>query len=180
MIYFIQAETVGSVKIGHTEGPVPKRMAELQTGSPVGLKVIGAMPGTKETEAELHKRFSASRVRGEWFRLTDDLAAFIARKCRVWPPKFAALVRQCPALEPLWVEAFWHHQDASADFCANAVWYGYFGRLGIKERLLGLVGWEARDPALRTEAAYDVAYDAIYEALPDCRGRCACSVMLSF
>jgi hypothetical protein len=53
-------------------------------------------------------------------------------------------------------------------FCANAVWYGRF-----KPVLCRLVGWEARNPTLRTSEAYDLAYDTIYAALPDCRN-CFC------
>ena len=62
------------------------------------------------------------------------------------------------------------------NFCANAVWYGYNGRRGLKPYLSLLVGWGAAPYApaiLRTSAAYDVAYQTIYEALPDCR-RCGC------
>lgn len=61
-------------------------------------------------------------------------------------------------------------------FCANAIWYGYFGHLGLKPRLTALVGWERhRGPnELCTVDAYDVAYDAIYNMLPDCRGECGC------
>lgn len=55
-----------------------------------------------------------------------------------------------------------------AHFCANQVWYDSF-----RARLLGLVGWEARHPALRTQAAYDLAYETIYAALSPCRD-CLC------
>jgi hypothetical protein len=179
MIYFIQAEDVGSIKIGHTSGSVNKRLAELQTGSPVRLRVIGVMPGTPQDEMNLHRAFACSRVQGEWFHPTRDLILFVARKCRVWPDKFTELVGQCPALASLWERAFECHQDTGPNFCANAVWYGYAGHRGIKPFLLGMVGWEAGDERLRTEAAYDIAYDTIYEALPDCRGRCACTAILS-
>lgn len=60
-------------------------------------------------------------------------------------------------------------------WCANAFWYGYpgSGYPGIKPRLLYLVGWEARNKALRTVAAYDFAYHHLYDLLPDCR-ECMC------
>lgn len=54
--------------------------------------------------------------------------------------------------------------------CANAIWYGPGG---LKERMSELAGWYARNPALRTREAYDVAYDHLYQLLPDCWG-CAC------
>ncbi len=60
-------------------------------------------------------------------------------------------------------------------YCANAAWYGYGGHLGLKPRLLRLVGWGAQshDPVLRSSDAYDVAYQTLYDLLPDCRG-CGC------
>jgi hypothetical protein len=58
-------------------------------------------------------------------------------------------------------------------FCANDSWYGRRGWIGFKPRLLWLVGWEARNPALRTCQAYDIAYRYLYDLLPPCR-ECAC------
>lgn len=60
-------------------------------------------------------------------------------------------------------------------FCANAVWYGYgpWAHRGFKARMQRLAGWDARNPALRTQEAYDLAYDHLYSLLPDCRG-CSC------
>ncbi|MDP9472214.1 MAG: hypothetical protein M3Q71_16370 [Chloroflexota bacterium] len=68
-------------------------------------------------------------------------------------------------------------RDVDARFCANAAWYGYAGQLGLKPRLLRLVGWGAQnqDPVLRSSDAYDVAYQTLYALLPDCRG-CGCAV----
>ncbi len=58
-------------------------------------------------------------------------------------------------------------------FCANDVWYDLF-----KPRLVYLAGWGARNPALRSEEAYDLAYEHLYALLPDCRG-CLCLPPLS-
>lgn len=57
------------------------------------------------------------------------------------------------------------------DFCASAVWYGYgkYENLGLKPRLVTLVGHDANDDRLRSRQAYDVGYHTIYDALPDCR-----------
>lgn len=57
--------------------------------------------------------------------------------------------------------------------CANAIWYGYGGYVGIKPRLRTLVGWYARHPALRSREAYDLAYRRLYDGLPGCRN-CSC------
>ena len=68
MIYFIQAEDTprGPVKIGFTEDIV-QRLRLLQAGNPSTLHAIATMPGDLIRERELHKRFDAGRVRGEWF-----------------------------------------------------------------------------------------------------------------
>jgi hypothetical protein len=96
------------------------------------------------------------------------------------PWTFRALARREPRLRDLLAEARAHHQNLGPVFCANAVWYGYTGfQPGLKERLSCLVGWAAeRGGDLRTSEAYDVAYHTIYQALPDCRGRCLCSLLL--
>jgi hypothetical protein len=93
---------------------------------------------------------------------------------------FRGLAKLEPRLRDLLTEARSHHKNRDAIFCANAVWYGYPGfRPGLKSRLSRLVGWRAEQGGdLRTSAAYDLAYQTIYQALPDCRGRCPCSVIL--
>ena len=55
-----------------------------------------------------------------------------------------------------------------AHLCANAVWSQV-----CKPALVGLVGWDARRPELRTDAAHDTAYDHLYDLLPPCRD-CRC------
>jgi hypothetical protein len=93
---------------------------------------------------------------------------------------FRTLARLEPRLRELLAEARSHHNNRGPVFCANAVWYGYPGhRPGLKYHLSRLVGWTAeRAGDVRTSEAYDVAYHTIYQALPDCRGRCLCSVLL--
>ncbi len=79
MIYFIQAETVNHIKIGYVNGDdASDRLAELQVGSPVPLRLIGTMPGTMEDEKNLHRRFASSRLSGEWFRSTPELLQLVA------------------------------------------------------------------------------------------------------
>lgn len=78
MIYFIQAEGVGHIKIGFTaDEDVLVRLADLQTGSPVPLRVLGTTPGAVVEEKNLHRRFAAHRVHGEWFRPVPELLALI-------------------------------------------------------------------------------------------------------
>lgn len=78
MIYFAQAEGVGHIKIGFTDGQdAGDRLASLQTGSPVPLRLLGTIPGSIEGEKDLHRRFAAARVCGEWFKPVPALLALI-------------------------------------------------------------------------------------------------------
>ena len=77
------------------------------------------------------------------------------------------LIKSEPQLLALYKEA--KAVDGRAEhFCANNVWYEHF-----KPRLFPLVGWECRNPEIRTQEAWDLAYETIYEALPPCRD-CLC------
>lgn len=54
MIYFIQAEGIGHIKIGFTDkDDAALRLAELQTGSPVPLRLLGVSPGDVLAEKNL-------------------------------------------------------------------------------------------------------------------------------
>lgn len=67
------------IKIGHSRN-VPDRMMHL------GAKLIGAVPGDRKMEIELHKRFAHLRVRGEWFRPNEELLAFIRNDAQSHEP----------------------------------------------------------------------------------------------
>ncbi len=78
MIYFVQADGVGHIKIGFTDGEdAAVRLATLQVGSPVPLRLLGVIRGTLSDEKDLHRRFAAHRVVGEWFKPVADLMALI-------------------------------------------------------------------------------------------------------
>ena len=66
--YLVGAEGSPLVKIGYTGGVPLKRLASLQTGQPMALSLLWSIP--VDIEDELHERFAAYRVRGEWFDLT--------------------------------------------------------------------------------------------------------------
>jgi hypothetical protein len=65
------------VKIGFTSGPLQNRLATIQTGCPEPLVVYASIPGAMRLERELHRRFAASRLEGEWFRKTPELLGYI-------------------------------------------------------------------------------------------------------
>lgn len=73
-VYFIQAGVGGPIKIGSAVD-VDKRLAELQTGCPDLLRIIGTSAGGREAEFALHRKFSAHRIRGEWFYPCPELLA---------------------------------------------------------------------------------------------------------
>lgn len=78
MIYFLQTGDGRAVKIGLTEN-VQTRQRDLQSANPYPLVLLATMPGGLTKERELHRRFQAGRITGEWFRYsTPGLADFIA------------------------------------------------------------------------------------------------------
>jgi len=74
-VYFIEAEGLNMVKIGCADR-VMRRLAELQTGCPVKLKVRGVYhtDDASGLEARFHRTYAHLRTHGEWFRMDDDLA----------------------------------------------------------------------------------------------------------
>ncbi|MFT3851958.1 MAG: GIY-YIG nuclease family protein [Ilumatobacteraceae bacterium] len=68
-------EDGSGIKIGYTQGPVAKRIAELQTGNSRRITTIAeAHNATPELEALLHAKLSEWNVTGEWFA-RDHLVA---------------------------------------------------------------------------------------------------------
>lgn len=67
-IYFIRSGKYGPVKIGWTDSGVESRLAALQCGNPEELTICKVIENKSITdERELHRKFSAFRIRGEWF-----------------------------------------------------------------------------------------------------------------
>ena len=64
------------VKIGQA-GDIAKRMAELQTGSAHTLDVLAVLSSNVANERKWHSRFSHLRVRGEWFRMCEQIAVVV-------------------------------------------------------------------------------------------------------
>jgi hypothetical protein len=175
VIYFMQARMLGLIKIGCSGASLKTRQEMLQTGCPVPLDLLGVMPGDKDIESSLHRRFAFANEQGEWFRPVPELLQFILNETRRFSEEFARLVDVEPSLAVLWEEARnWHKKQDARYFCANAVFFGWSNPGGcFKDRISRLVGWHASLPELRTSEAYDIAYDTIYETLPNCRN-CNC------
>lgn len=75
-VYFIQPASGGLIKIGWARDPETRRN-ELQTGSPVPLRIIGTIEGDQKLEREIHGRFAHLREHGEWFRPQQEIKAFM-------------------------------------------------------------------------------------------------------
>lgn len=65
-VYVIRDRKTRHVKIGISVDP-RKRLSSLRTGSPTGMDLLWTSPGGRMLERYLHERFSAHRIRGEWF-----------------------------------------------------------------------------------------------------------------
>lgn len=76
VIYFLQSENGGHVKIGHAED-LAKRVCNLQTSRPDTLIVLASVPGTVGDERALHAAFADHRDKGEWFQPVPALMDLI-------------------------------------------------------------------------------------------------------
>ena len=84
-VYFARAGQDGPVKIGRAADP-EKRIRDLNVGAPVPLRLVRVIAGNSHEEAQLHRRYRAQRLHGEWFTWSDDMMA-----TEVEPPKASAV-----------------------------------------------------------------------------------------
>lgn len=80
MVYFIESGQGGPVKIGYTatNRSIAARVRSLQGGNPEQLYVVATvLDAGPRTEKRVHRRLAASRLRGEWFRRTDEVDALV-------------------------------------------------------------------------------------------------------
>lgn len=96
MIYFVGTKT-RCVKIGFTDC-IRHRLGELQVGNHEKLHLIAWIDGDRELEAEMHERFRAYQIRGEWFRLEGGLREFVKQlyfqRINSKPVKLTAIERE--------------------------------------------------------------------------------------
>jgi hypothetical protein len=96
-VYFIQAKSGGPIKIGTAEN-VFRRLRGLQQGNASRLRIVATMPGDRGLEQELHQRFRAFRMHGEWFEPGEELLGFIKTTADMWSPFDEALAPRASAL----------------------------------------------------------------------------------
>jgi hypothetical protein len=77
VIYFIACPGANAVKIGTTTNRVYERLNQAQVNCPLELELLAAHDGGYVEEAALHLRFADQRIRGEWFRLSEELTTHI-------------------------------------------------------------------------------------------------------
>lgn len=76
MIYFVQEDPDGPIKIGCSTDP-SRRLNTLQTGQPRSLELLAVLPGDRELEKQIHERCARFCIRGEWFEPAQELLDFI-------------------------------------------------------------------------------------------------------
>lgn len=81
MITFIQAGEKGPIKIGFTDQPTTRKKG-LQTAHYDELRIIGVMEGDNKLEDELHVRFEAYKIRGEWYRPESEIFKYVEDYCQ--------------------------------------------------------------------------------------------------
>jgi hypothetical protein len=79
-VYFIDGGDC--IKVGYSRS-LESRSKKMSTDAPVELKVLHIEPGTFKQEKIFHRHFAAIRLRGEWFRKTPGLLAFIEQRKRI-------------------------------------------------------------------------------------------------
>jgi hypothetical protein len=71
------------IKVGYTENAIQQRLAELQTNNPRPLKLLFLFPGARPIEKLAHRALKRRglHIKGEWFRMTDEVPEVVWR-CR--------------------------------------------------------------------------------------------------
>lgn len=72
-VYIIHATGTNRIKLGFSNEP-EKRLADLQTGSPFPLALIGTCPGSAKLERRLHSQLKDRHRTGEWFEIDPQEA----------------------------------------------------------------------------------------------------------
>jgi hypothetical protein len=81
-VYFIEMNDF--IKIGFTRN-LSRRLEDLSLGHPYEIRLLHDIPGTFDTETDMHRRFKHLHVRGEWFKKDADVLEFIEQSKRGEP-----------------------------------------------------------------------------------------------
>lgn len=75
-VYFARRPSTGEIKIGFSDN-IAERLTNISNELGERVELLGSIPGGQPLEFALHRRFAATRQRGEWFRESNDLLALI-------------------------------------------------------------------------------------------------------
>lgn len=75
-VYFVKMAGLPYIKIGRS-ATIKSRFKTLDSYSPVGLIILGYFATTDHAEYLLHKQFSGTRTKGEWFKESNELLELI-------------------------------------------------------------------------------------------------------
>ncbi|KKK73358.1 hypothetical protein LCGC14_2894630 [marine sediment metagenome] len=78
-VYFAQRRKGGLIKIGWSRS-VPARVRVLKA------KLLGSIKGERSAEKATHKEFAHLKVRGEWYRATEELLEYIRTEAQEHTP----------------------------------------------------------------------------------------------
>lgn len=77
MVYFIGNKQEQKVKIGSSGQPIKQRFITIQSNCPFDVEILLFVEGMRTIEKYLHNMFKSDNIRGEWFRLSPEIQAFI-------------------------------------------------------------------------------------------------------
>lgn len=77
LVYFVQRESDGLIKIGCSKKPL-RRFRRLAKVFGCAMTCLGVIPGDFGLERRTHRDFEALRVSGEWFQPGPNLMQFVA------------------------------------------------------------------------------------------------------
>lgn len=81
VVYFVSLDDPSKVKIGWT-GNLPRKLTFFRNSTPSEPTVHVTLPGGYDLEQQLHRRFKLDRIVREWFRLSPEIAAFMAASAK--------------------------------------------------------------------------------------------------
>jgi len=115
VLYFVQVEGNGPIKIGITNSP-RMRMSTLQGWCPYDLNFICAVRANLMDEAYALEMLAPYQKRGEWFHPHPDVFAFIEEV------KAAGKIPNAPAPYPTWRANKTHFQRTTLSRIVPAIW----------------------------------------------------------
>ncbi|MBB4984994.1 GIY-YIG nuclease family protein [Streptomyces nymphaeiformis] len=113
-VYVMGSPGTRTVKIGRSVDP-KRRLAQIQTMSPVPLELLAVHIGDHEVETYLHRRFALLRTHGEWFTFEVDPLSAVAEAIQAHAEEKRAM-EATPSMAELRLDFLQRVGQASAEF----------------------------------------------------------------